>query len=421
MGSRDQGGIMFVTSFDDPAKGSLNDSFRMKGTAMCRIKTWLALLSVAGIVSSAAFAQADRSQAPRNIILIGWDGAQRAHVNECLARGELPNLKALAGEGALVDIDIRGTTDTKAGWSQILTGYDPDVTGVYSNSKYQPVPEGLSIFGRLKEHFGPDKFVCVAVIGKKGHCGEIDPPKKIRLSDKEAARVEALLKLPPKQRRKQRDQDDDQERAASRPVRRRNIIPEVGSYITEEGGTKYLVTPGKPYANMHKVCDVWEYGLLKDKKVGTRAIELLEKYKDKPFFFFVHFAEVDHKGHSFGENSKEYNDALISNDTWTGRIVRKLRNLNLYDRTLIYVTADHGFDEGLMRHRNAPHVFLATNDPGVKRSGDRADIAPTIMDRFGLDIKHLKRAKITATRPSEDDPPLAGHSLVRPVQKHNRG
>jgi predicted AlkP superfamily pyrophosphatase or phosphodiesterase len=46
-------------------------------------------------------------------------------------------------------------------------------------------------------------------------------------------------------------------------------------------------------------------------------LELLAKYKDKPFFFFIHFAEVDSKGHKYGENSIEYNDALISSDAWT--------------------------------------------------------------------------------------------------------
>ena len=60
---------------------------------------------------------------PRNVILFGWDGAQRNHVNGCLARGKLPTLKQLAEEGALVEININGTTDTKAGWTEILTGY----------------------------------------------------------------------------------------------------------------------------------------------------------------------------------------------------------------------------------------------------------------------------------------------------------
>ena len=71
-----------------------------------------------------------KSDQPRNIVLVGWDGAQRNHIKECISRNELPNLKKLSDEGTLVDIDIEGTTDTKAGWSQILTGYYPTVTGV---------------------------------------------------------------------------------------------------------------------------------------------------------------------------------------------------------------------------------------------------------------------------------------------------
>ncbi|MFC1637175.1 hypothetical protein ACFL5Z_20325, partial [Planctomycetota bacterium] len=40
---------------------------------------------------------------PRNIILFGWDGAQRDHVNECLSRKELPNLQKLIDKGTFVD------------------------------------------------------------------------------------------------------------------------------------------------------------------------------------------------------------------------------------------------------------------------------------------------------------------------------
>ena len=85
-------------------------------------------LAVFVLLLAAAVARGD--QPPYNVVLIGWDGAQRDHVKECLARGELPALKALADEGAMVDIDIIGATDTKAGWTQILTGYNPEVTGV---------------------------------------------------------------------------------------------------------------------------------------------------------------------------------------------------------------------------------------------------------------------------------------------------
>ena len=343
------------------------------------LKRVFVLLLIGGLTAVGAEKKSDQ---PRNIILFGWDGAQRNHVKECLGRNDLPTLKKLSQEGALVEIDIEGTTDTKAGWSQILTGYYPTVTGVYSNGRYQPVPKGLSIFERLEKHFGTDKFVTVAVIGKKGHCGEIDPPKKIRL--------DAEGKLPA-------------DEANKKPVQP-GAEKKLPGWIIEEDGVKYQYVPGSPYYNMYTALETWEFGLMEDEKVGTRALELLEKYKDKPFFFFVHFASVDHKGHSFGENSKEYNDALISNDLWTGKIIQKLKDLGLYDKTLVYVTADHGFDEDKTGHSNAPYVFLATNDKGVMRNGLRQDVAPTILGRFGLDLFKL-------------EPPLDGVPLTKPLER----
>ena len=311
---------------------------------------------------------------PQNVILFGWDGAQRDHVNECLSRKELPNLQRLIDQGTYIEIDIEGKTDTKAGWSQILTGYYPEVTGVYTNGLYQPVPKGLSIFERLEERFGTDEFVTVAVIGKKAHCGEINPPRKMRVGTNAEKKI-AKAKNPK-------------------------------GKVVEENGVKYRFIPGSPYYNMYTALEVWEFGLTQDKKVGSRALELLEKYKDKPFFFFVHFAEVDAKGHKHGENSKQYNDALISNDFWTGKIMDKVKELGLADKTQIYVTTDHGFDEGEKKHSFAPYVFLATNNKEVNRNGRRQDVAPTILEAFGLDVGSLKPALdgISLTKPDNRGP-----------------
>jgi hypothetical protein len=326
----------------------------------------LACLALSLLAAVPAWAQAAPREGPaKNIILFGWDGAQREHVRQCLERGELPTLKMLSEEGGLVDVDVvTGATDTKAGWSQILTGCQPETTGVYSNGRYRDVPEGLSVFERLKRQFGP-QFVCVAVIGKSGHCGEINAPFKKQLDAAETAEEPAQGK-----------------KAVKQPGFKQKQL----GNVVEENGVKYLVFEGSPYYTMHKSCDVWDFGLSLDEKVGSRALELLEEYKDKPFFFFVHFAEVDHSGHQHGENSKEYNDALISNDTWTGKIIAKLKELGLYDETLVYVTADHGFDEDKTGHGYAPFVFLGSNDPLVKRAGMRQDVAPTILARFGLDL-----------------------------------
>jgi len=331
------------------------------------------LILVLGLVTGLLVAD-EEQDLPQNIILIGWDGAQRDHVNQCLKHEELPNLQKLIDEGKYVEIDIEGKTDTKAGWAQILTGYYPAATGVYGNRQYRPIPEGLTIFERLEKHFGPENIVTLAVIGKKGNV-DAGGPRKIRV-------------------------DAEPEKQAKQTKKKR--APE--GRIIEQNGVKYRIIPGKPYYYTKDNMDLFENGLMLDDKVGRRAVKLLEKYRDKRVFFFVHFAEVDHKGHRFAENSKEYNDALISADHWTGKIMDKLHELGLYEKTLIYVSADHGFDEGANGHGNAPYVFLATNDKKVIRHGLRQDITPTIIERFGADITKL-------------NPPLDGFTLTKPCSR----
>lgn len=319
------------------------------------------LLGIVLMLCLLATAQTRRPPLPRNVILIGWDGAGREQVSACLQRGELHNLARLVSEGKLVAIDILRTTDTKAGWTQILTGYEPEKTGVFSNRRYQPIPKGYTIFERLEQFFGTDNIATVAVIGKKGNV-DADPPSRVLAATIEqrarAGRAQALQRLRQGQ-------------------------------IVVESGVRYLVEPGKPFFNARQSMDVFINGLLRDDSVGNKALEMLDRYKDKRFFFFVHFAEVDHQGHQYGENSKEYQDALISADRWLGKIVQKLKELKVYDRTLIYVTSDHGFDKGMKTHADAPYVFLATNDKGVIRRGTRADIAPTILERFGIDLLRI--------------------------------
>jgi len=289
----------------------------------------------------------------RKAILIGWDGAQREHVRECLDKGELPNLKRLISEGSFVNIYISGVTETKPGWAEILTGYKARITGVYSNINYGPIPEGYTIFERLEGYLGPDNFVTIAVIAKNENMSAGPPTEK---------------------------PDNSQ-----------------GKGI----GFKSSLTQAKPFYYANNNIDLFLSGLKDDKRVGDKVIELLGEYKNKPFLLFALFRTPDFKGHSYGENSKEYNDALISCDKWLGEIIEKLQALKIYDKTFIYVTADHGFDEGKNSHRRAGTVFLATNDPAVNDDiGSRADIAPTILSRFGMPLEKIS-------------PPLSGRPLVK--------
>jgi len=312
-----------------------------------------------------------KGEGPRAVILIGWDGVGRADVKAGLKEGALPNLKKLASQGNLVAIDVLRMTDTKAGWAQILTGYEPEVTGVFGNYRYGPIPAGYSVFERLEKHFGASGIFTGAAIAKKMHV-DADPEQREPLTPKELEKLQ------------------------------KKIETGTSEFSVEvEGDVPVKVTPAKPYYLTQGGMDVFVNDLRQDKKVGEKAIELIEKHKGERLFLFVHFGRTDGAGHEHGHGSKPYRDAIVSADAWTGKIMKKLVELGLYKDTLIYVTADHGFDVGMKKHHDAPYVFLATNDPKVMRRGTRADIAPTILDRFGVDLESI-------------DPPLDGLPLTRP-------
>jgi hypothetical protein len=327
-----------------------------------RVATGLTLLLLALLCVGCSHA----ADPPQNVVLIGWDGSQRAHVQEMLARNELPALAALTAEGALVEVDVNnGATDTKAGWTQVLTGYKPEVTGVYDNRHFQPVPQGYSVFERLEQHFGPENIATLAVVGKRNHVGKA-APQRIPLADIE--------------QRIARAEGNGNRRQANR-------LKRLAEQAVEDNGEKVVLVPGEPWYLAQNAVDLFENGIGANEKVGARALEELEKHKGDRLFFFIHFQEPDHAGHQHGENSQEYTDALKDDDAWTARIIDKLKELGLYERTLVYVVVDHGFDEGKTGHSYAPYVFVGTNDTTfVRKQGDRADIAAHVLKRLGVDL-----------------------------------
>jgi len=293
---------------------------------------WATASEMAAAFTSWEESQIEAEPAPApslNLILISWDGVQREHLLELYRQGLLPNLEALGREGSMMPMEVIGhATDTKAGHAEMLSGYGPEVTGVYSNQRYQAIPEGLTVFERLKARFGRG-IATLAITGKRTNLIEI----------------------------------------------LENTLPEL-DFVLIRGATAEQNGP-----------------------VMLRALETL---KEQPFFAFFHFSDPDHAGHAHGENSQEYSEAILTCDLWLGEIVAKLRELGIYEKTLIYVTTDHGFDEGRKSHRDAPAIWLVTNDPGVAQPEDRpasqGDIAPTILERFGIDLNSI-------------EPPLLGRSL----------
>lgn len=332
------------------------------------------------------------AEAPQGIILIGWDGAGRNNVKQLLAVDELPNLAALVKDGVLVDINIiTGATETAPGFAQILSGYVPDNIGVRSDSIYRPIPQGYTIFERLKEFFGPENIQTAAIIAKTSYYLGTDEPFKIPYDTWWEIQVQ--------------QQEIDENKPGPDSLQ--------GGVVVMENGQKFVRMQGGSYLHAKDHIDYFINGLILNEKVGAAAMDQLEKCKDKRFFFFVQFMQPDKDGHKYGENSREYAEGIKADDLWTGKIIDKLKELNLYANVLVYVTADHGFDPGKKTHYYAPYVFLATNDKLVNRNGAREDIAPTVLKRFGMDL-----SKIT---PRPDGFPLDESAPIRkaPAKKPN--
>ncbi len=274
-----------------------------------------------------------------NAILISLDGARRERLYSMLAADKLPALFKMKTNGALVEINIEGhQTETGPGHAQMLTGLPKEVTNVYTNSKYDAIPEGLTIGERLGKALGKDNIVTIMVMGKTVYMGARSPAE-----------------------------------------------------FTEKETEEWWGTMTQPYINAKKNIDVWDGDETKVASVvGARALGYLDKYKKKRFFMFLHFKDTDAEGHTFGESSRAYEAAFTIEDAWIGKIIEKLRELKLYDKTLIYVTADHGFDKGQKSHLDAPEIFLVTNDKTVNKNGTQADIVPTILTQFNVDLSKLE-------------------------------
>jgi predicted AlkP superfamily pyrophosphatase or phosphodiesterase len=294
-----------------------------------------------------------RDAQPLSAVLISWDGCDRSVIKELLAQQKLPHVAALVKEGSLQDIDVAGhVTSTKPGHADMLTGLAPSVTGVIANDDYQPIPEGYTVFERLQLHFGgPQHIRTIMVTSKANNLGGHGPSE----------------------------------------------APDASSSSKK----------GEPYYLTRRHLDVFDSVNRRAPEVGPLCVQYLSQLKGRRFFAFFHFADPDAAGHASGIDSVEYRAAIMLCDEWLGKIVERLRQDGIYDRTLIYVVADHGFDPHGKDHTHAPDSWLATNDRAVVRGGTLSDVAATIMARFGVDVARL-------------EPPLVGKPLtaafVRPQE-----
>ena len=139
--------------------------------------------------------------------------------------------------------------------------------------------------------------------------------------------------------------------------------------------------------------------------VNLALIPWLTETRDRPFFAWVHYFDAHQPANPPPPYDQlfahaGYDGEIAYVDETVGRLLDELRELGLYDSTLIVVTADHG--DGLGDHREMTHAFQLYNStlrvpflvrvPSApknvvsQRRVGTVDILPTVLDLLSIPV-----------------------------------
>jgi arylsulfatase A-like enzyme len=174
------------------------------------------------------------------------------------------------------------------------------------------------------------------------------------------------------------------------------------------------------------------------RQVTTNALNWLERTREKKFFLFMNYFDphtpysppegfalrflpkgtnITGREPTLEEFNALYDAEILYMDHYIGRFLQKLKVENLYNDTLIIVTADHGelfgehgkFEHGYYLYQEEIHVPLFIKYPAGEVSPKRTDlrvqltdILPMICERVGITIP----GNIQGTLPSQIKHPI---------------
>ena len=123
------------------------------------------------------------------------------------------------------------------------------------------------------------------------------------------------------------------------------------------------------FARIGHIYRSWVKGA-KDTEVGDAAVTMLRDYQ--PEVLFVHFPGCDSAGHKDGWGTPRQVDALVNIDAQIGKLLATLDELQLRDKTVIVISADHG-GAGRSHGGDDPrsqHIPWIVNGPGIRNGYD---------------------------------------------------
>jgi arylsulfatase A-like enzyme len=346
----------------------------------------------------------------KNILLITFDELRKdalgCYGNELI---QTPNVDALAAAGMRFENFFVQAPQCMSSRASILTGMYPSRCGVprYGISLRADFPNlAAALSGRYH----------TAIIGKTHFYYEGEDPYRepaygfeVNING-EAYKAYAKTAASPRQmeallyNKRKRDPTEPHE----------NPLPEAATrdYWTAEQSARFLETyrEGKPFflwtsfVNPHfplnppkRFC-----GLYRPEDVARPFISVQDETSWQRSFASAHWRWFQEFSRFAAQDYKKiytyYYGMITMVDEYVGKIIRCLKKQNLFENTLVMITADHGDmmgDHGLPfkgqshydQQMNVPFIVCG---PGAAKSGasgsfvEGIDIAPTILDYAGL-------------------------------------
>lgn len=184
----------------------------------------------------------------------------------------------------------------------------------------------------------------------------------------------------------------------------------------------------------------WYQNERRGEETSRLACNWLDKHKIEPFFLFLHYFDPHHDyipPQPFATIFKDnlYAGEVAYTDYCISKVILKLKELGLYDSTLLIITSDHG--EGLGEHSEQYHGFFVYNSTlrvpliirapggpkGKKVSGiaGLVDLVPTICGLLGLDPPQVTHGKdlsplFTKGRKIQKDERYIYYESLQPTQ-----
>ncbi|KXT59925.1 Choline-sulfatase BUT NOT [Streptococcus oralis] len=143
--------------------------------------------------------------------------------------------------------------------------------------------------------------------------------------------------------------------------------------------------------------------------VPSKYMKMYDDVYTGPYFETPNYGAVDVPEEAVDYIRKRYAALMTMTDVHFGYLIDKMKELNLYDDTLIIVTSDHGYflGERDLFGKNYMHNFnelaaipLFVRDPKHRKIGERIDtisqnidIMPTLLDYFDIDTPEEVQGK----------------------------